>query len=85
MHIRNGCRQANMIPCLNRKDGWTPNETVASHRIESYYHMEDIPRERIDHFTTITTAVQNPISRFLSEFAYGHPKKLFSNENKSFE
>mmetsp|Transcript_3400 Transcript_3400/g.7502 ORF Transcript_3400/g.7502 Transcript_3400/m.7502 type:complete len:417 (-) Transcript_3400:34-1284(-) len=85
-HIRNGCHRAYMAPCTSRKDGWTPNETAASYRIESYYHMENIPPEKLDHFTTIITAVRNPISRFLSAFAYAHPTNaMATNINLNME
>jgi len=80
MHIRNGCREKYMTPCKNRKDGWTPNETVASRRIEAYYHMEDIAPDRLERFTTIITAVRNPITRFLSAFAYGHPTNSMATD-----
>eukprot|EP00580_Thalassiosira_gravida_P008524 CAMPEP_0201650120 /NCGR_PEP_ID=MMETSP0493-20130528/40615_1 /ASSEMBLY_ACC=CAM_ASM_000838 /TAXON_ID=420259 /ORGANISM="Thalassiosira gravida, Strain GMp14c1" /LENGTH=284 /DNA_ID=CAMNT_0048126131 /DNA_START=35 /DNA_END=889 /DNA_ORIENTATION=+ len=70
-----------MTPCLNRqKDGWIINETIASHRIESYYHLGGIPPHKLDHFTTIVTAVRNPIARFLSAFAYSHPTNAIVTE-----
>jgi len=81
IHLRNGCREDNMIPCNNRKKGWIINETVASHRVKYYYHMEDIPLRRLNHLTTIVTAVRNPISRFLSAFAYGHPTNSMATKS----
>lgn len=72
-HIRNGCHEEYRRACVNRKDGWIVNETVASKRIKRYYHMEHIPDESLVNFTTLITTVRNPISRFLSAFAYGHP------------
>lgn len=87
MELRNGCRMDNQVSCLDRqRDGWTPNETVASRRIKSYYHIEDIPPNK--HYTTILTVVRNPIKRFLSAFAYDHPtnayvtKIFLTNEEK---
>jgi hypothetical protein len=35
--------------------------------------MQDIPPDKISRFTTIVTVVRNPITRFLSAFAYEHP------------
>lgn len=83
VHLRNGCHEVYMTPCLSRTDGWTPNETVASQRIEKYYHKQDVPPEKLDHFTTIMTVVRNPISRFLSAFAYGHPTNSFAISNRA--
>lgn len=83
MNLRNGCYETYMKPCAHRqKDGWTLNETVASHRIQSYFHMGGIPPDRIGNYTTIITAVRNPISRFLSAFAYGHPLNVVATENR---
>lgn len=73
VNIRRGCHECCMQACTGRIDGWTPNETIASQRIQSYYHKEYIPHDKLDEITTIVTAVRNPISRFLSAFAYDHP------------
>lgn len=78
MHLRNGCPATNMLLCRNRKDGWIVNETVASRRVESYYHMRDIPLEELQRLTTILTVVRHPITRFLSAFAYGHPTNMIA-------
>lgn len=74
VNIRNGCHEYYMEPCKERQhDGWILNETVASQRIQSYYHMEQISHEKLEKITTIVTAVRNPINRFISAFAYEHP------------
>jgi hypothetical protein len=74
VNIRNGCHEYYMEPCKERQhDGWILNETVASQRIQSYYHMEQIPHDKLEKITTIVTVVRNPINRFLSAFAYAHP------------
>ncbi len=73
VNIRRGCHECCMQACTGRIDGWTPNETIASQRIKSYYHKEYIPHNKLEEITTIVTAVRNPISRFLSAFAYEHP------------
>jgi hypothetical protein len=74
VNIRNGCHEYYMEPCKERQhDGWILNETVASQRIQSYYHMEQIPHDKIEKITTIVTVVRNPINRFISAFAYAHP------------
>lgn len=72
-NIRQGCHEFFKAPCSGRKDGWTPNETIASKRISEYYHMVDIPLDKLNKTTTIVTTVRNPISRFISAFAYDHP------------
>ena len=75
MHIRNGCHASQLSRCATqRKDGWIVNETVASYRIKAYYHLGGIPLENINDYTTIITAVRNPLTRFLSAFAYEHPE-----------
>lgn len=74
VNIRNGCHEYYMEPCKERQhDGWILNETIASQRIQSYYHMEQIPHDKLEKITTIVTAVRNPINRFISAFAYAHP------------
>jgi hypothetical protein len=74
VNIRHGCHDCCMQTCSGRKDGWILNETILSQRIQSYYHMESIPLDKLNnHITTIVTTVRNPISRFLSAFAYQHP------------
>lgn len=82
MHIRNGCQEWEMKQCKNRIDGWIVNETVASYRIKSYHHMQDIPPEKLENYTTIVTTVRNPIKRFLSAFAYGHPHNAKATERQ---
>ena len=73
VNIRRGCHECCMKPCSKRTDGWTVNETIASQRIQSYYHMENIPQDKLEQITTIVTTVRHPISRFISAFAYEHP------------
>ena len=73
VNIRNGCHECCMQSCSGRVDGWIVNETIASQRIRSYYHMEYIPQDKLNEITTIITAVRNPITRFVSAFAYEHP------------
>jgi len=73
VNIRQGCHDCCMQSCSGRIDGWTPNETIASQRLQSYYHREFIPQDKLDQITTIVTAVRNPITRFISAFAYEHP------------
>ena len=73
VNIRRGCHECCMQACIGRTDGWTLNETIASQRIQSYYHKEFIPGDKLKQTTTIVTAVRNPISRFISAFAYEHP------------
>lgn len=74
VNIRNGCHEYYMEPCKERQhDGWILNETIASQRIQSYYHMEQIPHDKLEKITTIVTSVRNPINRFISAFAYEHP------------
>ena len=73
VNIRRGCHECCMQACTGRTDGWTLNETIASQRIQSYYHKEFIPHDKLNQITTIVTAVRNPISRFISAFAYEHP------------
>ncbi|KAL7429150.1 hypothetical protein ACHAXM_001562 [Skeletonema potamos] len=76
VNIRHGCHDCCMQPCSVRTDGWIHNETILSQRIQSYYHMESIPLDKLNkqnQITTIVTTVRNPISRFISAFAYEHP------------
>ena len=76
IHLRNGCfRKINMHhQCQFRgtKD-WITNETVASYRTEEYFHMQYIPKEKQNQYTTLLTTVRNPITRFQSAFAFNHP------------
>ena len=78
LQLRKGCFRNNMMKCKRRIDGWTPNETIASRRIQTYFHIDLAnknvsPLNVLDSFTTIVSVVRNPIERFLSAFAYSHP------------
>ncbi|KAL3788577.1 hypothetical protein ACHAW5_006239 [Stephanodiscus triporus] len=81
LHLRRGCRRTNPLPCKDRNDGWILNETATSKRIEGYYHLEDIPPDSLRRFTTIVTAVRNPMTRFTSAFAYHHPSNAIATDN----
>ena len=73
IHLRNGCKKNTNLhhKCQFRgTENWTINETIASYRTEEYFHMQYIPPEK---YTTILTTVRNPITRFLSAFAFHHP------------
>jgi len=88
IHLRNGCfKKINMHRlCQFRgtKD-WITNETIASYRTEEYFHMQYIPQEKQNQYTTILTTVRNPITRFQSAFAFNHPmNKPIKSKQRSF-
>jgi hypothetical protein len=80
-HLRKGCRANNPMPCKDRNDGWIANETSTSRRIGSYYHLEDVPSDRLRGITTIVTVVRNPMARFASAFACGHPSNAVATDS----
>ena len=80
-HLRHGCRTNNPMPCKDRNDGWITNETSTSRRIGSYYHLEDVPSDRLRDLTTIVTVVRNPMARFASAFACGHPSNAVATDS----
>ena len=78
MNLARGCREENMRHCRETFQskfcsGQVCYQTATSRRVERYFHMEDIPPNKIRRFTTIVTVVRNPITRFMSAFAYQHP------------
>jgi hypothetical protein len=81
MHLRRGCRENNLGPCKNRIDGWIANETATSKRIGGYFHLEDIPPARLRGLTTVVTVVRNPMTRFTSAFACGHPSNAMATDS----
>lgn len=78
MNLARGCREENMRHCRETFQskfcsGHVCYQTATSRRVERYFHMEDIPPVKLSRFTTIVTVVRNPITRFMSAFAYEHP------------
>jgi len=78
MNLARGCRQNNMKLCCKTFQskfcsGKKCYQTATSRRVERYFHMQDIPPDKLSRFTTIVTVVRNPITRFMSAFAYEHP------------
>ena len=68
--LRNGCHSFVKKPCPNKV---IPNETIASFKIEQYYHVTPIPYNNI---STFVVAIRNPIHRVISAFLYQHPKNV---------
>lgn len=65
--LRNGCHSYMRHPCRNVTD-----ETTASQRIQSYYHVPDfglLPQSKHD-FYLVT--VRDPLDRTISGFVYDH-------------
>ena len=78
MNLARGCREENMRHCRETFQskfcsGQVCYQTATSRRVERYFHMEDIPPDKLSRFTSIVTVVRNPITRFMSAFAYEHP------------
>lgn len=78
MNLARGCREENMRHCRETFQskfcsGQVCYQTATSRRVECYFHMEDIPPDKLSRFTTIVTVVRNPITRFMSAFSYEHP------------
>jgi hypothetical protein len=69
--LRNGCHSFRPHPCRQVSD-----ETVASKRIESYYHVPDFARLQYSHHDFYFISTRDPFDRLVSAFVYQHVKNI---------
>ena len=69
--LRNGCHSFMPHPCRQ-----VANETVASKRIESYYHVPDFALLQRSHHDFYFISTRDPFDRLVSAFVYQHVRNI---------
>jgi Sulfotransferase family len=74
--LRHGCHSFLPHPC--RTDEQLPHESMASKRIESYYHVPDFGRLPQSHHAFYVVMCRDPLDRFISAFVFDHVRNRYA-------
>jgi Sulfotransferase family len=74
--LRHGCHSFMPHPC--RTDEELPHESMASKRIESYYHVPDFGRLPQSHHAFYVVMSRDPLDRMISAFVFDHVRNRYA-------